>query len=125
MNYQEISDNNIDRFAALNDRIVKAIGGANDAVREADAAIKSAQAQISLSCSALQAEAQRTPDTGLRGDFEPIELDVGLGWCARVTLPQGKQRQLGNFDTKLEVQEWINRRSPAWLKKYRRSSGRR
>ena len=26
MNYQEISDINIDKFAALNDRIVKAIG---------------------------------------------------------------------------------------------------
>ncbi|MGA2494533.1 MAG: hypothetical protein ABSF67_16575 [Roseiarcus sp.] len=124
MNYQQISNVNIDRFAALSDRIVSAIAGANDAVLEADAAIKSAQAQISLSRSALQAEAQRTPDTGPRGDFEPLELDVGLGWCARVTLPQGKQRQLGNFDTELEVQEWISRRSSAWLKKYRRS-GRR
>jgi hypothetical protein len=121
MNYQQISNVNIDRFAALSDRIVKAIGGANDAVLEADAAIKSAQAQISLSRFTLLAEAQRTPDTGLRGEFEPIELEVGLGWCARVTLPQGKQRQLGNFHTELEVQEWINRRSSTWLKKYQRS----
>jgi hypothetical protein len=121
MNYQQISDVNTDRFAALSDRIVSAIAGANDAVREADAAIKSAQAQISLSRSVLQAKAQRTPDTGLRGDFEPIELDAGLGWCARVTFSQGKQRQLGNFHTELEVQEWINRRSSAWLEKYRRS----
>ena len=121
MNYQQISNVNIERFAALNNRIVSAIAGANDAVLEADSAIKNVQAQIGLSCSALQAAAQRTPDTGLRGDFEPLELDVGLGWCARVTLPQGKQRLLGNFDSELEVQEWINRRSSAWLKKYRRS----
>jgi hypothetical protein len=121
MNYQQISNVSVDRLAALSDRIVSAIAGANDAVQEADAAIKTAQMQISLSRSALQAEAQRTPDTGLKGDFEPLELDVGLGWCARVTLPQGKQRQLGNFDTELEVQEWIDRRSSAWLKKYRRS----
>jgi hypothetical protein len=121
MNYQQISNVNIDRFAARSDRIVSAIAGANDAVLEADAAIKSAQARISLSRSSLQAEAQKTPDTGLRGDFEPLELDVGLGWCARVTLPQGKQRQLGNFDTELEAQDWIHRRSSAWLRKYRRS----
>ena len=57
MNYQQVSDVNIDGFAALSDRIVSAIAGANDAVREADAAIKSAQAQISLSRSALQVEA--------------------------------------------------------------------
>ena len=124
MDYQQISNVNSDKFAALSDRKVGAIAGANDAAPEADAAIKSAQAQISLSRSPLQAAAQSTPDTGLRGDFEPLELDVGLGWCARVTLPQGKQRQLGNFDTKLEVQDWINRRSYAWLKKYRRSGGR-
>ena len=121
MNYQEISDINIDRFAALSARIVKAIGGANDAVREADAAIKSAQAQISLSRFVFQAEAQRTPDSGPSGEFESIASDSGVGWCARVTLPQGKQRRLGAFDTELEVQEWIDRRSSAWLKKYQRS----
>jgi hypothetical protein len=121
MNYQQISNVNIDRFAALNDRIVKAIGRANDAVREADAAIKSAQAQISLSRFALQAEAQRAPDAGRRGEFEPIELGVGLGWRVRVTLPQGRQRQLGDFHTELDAQESINRRSSAWLKKDQRS----
>ena len=52
--------------------------------------------------------------------FEPIELKVGQGWCVRVTLPQGKQPQLGNFDNEVEAQEWINRRSLAWLKKYKR-----
>ena len=124
MNYRQISDVNTDRFAALRDRIVSAIAGANDAVLEADAAIKSAHAQINLSRSRLLCEAERTPDTGLRGDFEPLELGVGLGWCARVTLPQGKQRRLGNFDTELEVQDWIHRRSTAWLKKFRRSGGR-
>lgn len=121
MNYQEISDIKINRFAALSDRIVKAIGGANDAVREADAAIKSARAQISRSRLVVQAGAQRTPDNGPRGEFESIESDSGVGWCARVTLPQGKQRRLGAFDTELEAQEWIDRRSSAWLKKYRRS----
>jgi hypothetical protein len=121
MNYQQISDINIDRFAALNDRIVKAIGGANEAVREADAAIKSAQAQIGLSRFVFQTEAERTPDTGPSGAFESVALDGGPGWCARVTLPQGKQRQLGNFDTEREAQAWINRRSSAWLKKYQRS----
>jgi hypothetical protein len=121
MNYQEISDINIDRFAALSERIVKAIGGANDAVREADAAIKSAQAQIRLSRFVFQAGAQKTPDNGPRGEFESIASDSGLGWCARVTLPKGKQRRLGAFDTELEAQEWIDRRSSAWLKKYQRS----
>ena len=121
MNYQEISDINIDRFAALSDRIVKAIGGANAAVREADAAIKSAQAQISRTRSVFQAGAQRTPGNGPEGVFESIASDSGLGWCARVTLPQGKQWRLGAFDTELEAQEWIDRRSSAWLKKYQRS----
>ena len=121
MNYQEISDINIDRFAALSARIVKAIGGANDAVREADAAIKSAQAQISLSRFVFQAEAQRTPDSGPSGEFESIASDSGEGWCARVTLPQGKQRRLGAFDTELEAQKWIDRRSSAWLKKCQRT----
>jgi hypothetical protein len=120
MNYQEISDIKINRLAALSDRIVKAIGGANDAVREADAAIKSAQAQISLSRFVFQAEAQRAPDSGPRGQFESIASDSGVGWCARVTLPQGKQRRLGAFDTELEAQEWIDRRSSAWLRKYQR-----
>ena len=121
MNNQQVSSDNRGRFAALSDRIVRAIADANGAMLEADAAIKSAQTQISLSCFTMEAEAEKTPDTGLRGDFEPLELGVGLGWCARVTLPQGKQRRVGNFHTELEVQEWINRRSSAWLKKYRRS----
>ena len=53
--------------------------------------------------------------------FEPIELKVGQGWCVRVTLFQGKQPQFGNFHTEVEAQEWIRRRSLAWLKKYERS----
>jgi hypothetical protein len=105
MNYQENSDINIDRFVALSDRVIKAIGSANEAVLEADAAIKSAQVQISLSRLALQAEAERVPDIRPRGEFEPIELEVGRGWCVRVTLPQGKQPQLGNFHTEVEAQE--------------------
>ncbi|MGD1038157.1 MAG: hypothetical protein ABR878_13470 [Roseiarcus sp.] len=35
--------------------------------------------------------------------FESIELTVGQGWCVRVTLPQGKQPQLGNFHTEIEA----------------------
>ena len=59
MNYQQISDINIDRFAVLSDRINKAIGSANDAVLEADAAIKSAQESISLSRLALETKVDR------------------------------------------------------------------
>jgi hypothetical protein len=59
MNYQQISDINIDRFAVLSDRINKAIGSANDAVLEADAAIKSTQEYISLSRLALEAKVDR------------------------------------------------------------------
>ena len=54
--------------------------------------------------------------------FEPIELKVGQGWCVRVMLPQRKQPQLGNFRTEVEAQEWIKRRSLAWLRKYERCS---
>ncbi|MGD1038156.1 MAG: hypothetical protein ABR878_13465 [Roseiarcus sp.] len=57
MNYQQISDVNIDRFAVLSDRINKAIEIANEAVLEAHAAIKSAQMQIILSRLALEAKA--------------------------------------------------------------------
>jgi hypothetical protein len=53
-------------------------------------------------------------------EFEPVELKVGQGWCVRVTLLQGKQPQLGNFHTEVEAQEWVKRRSLAWLKKYER-----
>ncbi|MFZ1962133.1 MAG: hypothetical protein WAU78_01455 [Roseiarcus sp.] len=53
-------------------------------------------------------------------EFEPVELTVGQGWCVRITLPQGKQPQLGNFRTEVEAHEWIKRRSLAWLKKYER-----
>jgi len=59
MNYQQISDINIDRFAVLSDRINKAIGSANDAVLEADAAIKGAQEYISLSRLALETKVDR------------------------------------------------------------------
>ena len=59
MDYQQISDINIDRFAVLSDRIIKAIGSANDAVMEADAAIKSAQVQISLSRLALETKVDK------------------------------------------------------------------
>jgi hypothetical protein len=54
-------------------------------------------------------------------EFEPVELTVGQGWCVRVTLPKGKQPQLGNFHSEVEAQEWIRRRSLAWLKKYERA----
>jgi hypothetical protein len=54
-------------------------------------------------------------------EFEPIELKVGSGWYVRVTLPRGRQPQLGNFNTEVEARKWIKRRSSAWLKKYQRS----
>ena len=57
MTYQQISDVNIDKFAALSDRINKAIEIANEAVLEAHAAINSAQMQIILSRLALEAKA--------------------------------------------------------------------
>jgi hypothetical protein len=70
MNYQQISDINIDRFAVLSDRINKAIGSANDAVLEADAAIKSAQVQISRSRLALEAKVDR------QVHWDPIKLTL-------------------------------------------------
>ena len=70
MNYQQISDINIDRFAVLSDRINKAIGSANDAVLEADAAIKSAQVQISRSRLALEAKVDR------QIHWDPIKLTL-------------------------------------------------
>ena len=70
MNYQQISDINIDKFAVLSDRINKAIENANEAVLEAHAAINSAQEYISLSRLALEAKADR------QAHYDPIKLTL-------------------------------------------------
>ncbi len=48
--------------------------------------------------------------------FEPVEMMIGVGWYVRVTLPKGRQPQLGGFNTEAEAVSWIKRESADWLK---------
>jgi hypothetical protein len=49
-------------------------------------------------------------------EFEPVALKDRGGWCVRALLPNGKELNLGGFNTVLEAKEWIVRKSAAWLK---------
>ena len=51
-------------------------------------------------------------------EFEPVEMKIGSGWYVRVTLPGGRQPQLGSFSSEAEALEWIKHKAPAWLKEY-------
>jgi hypothetical protein len=50
--------------------------------------------------------------------FEPVEMMIGVGWYVLVTLPKGRQPQLGGFQTEAEAVAWIKRESATWLKEY-------
>ena len=43
---------------------------------------------------------------------------IGVGWYVLVTLPKGRQPQLGGFQTEAEAVAWIKRESATWLKEY-------
>jgi len=51
-------------------------------------------------------------------EFEAVEMMIGRGWYVLVKLPQGPQPQLGGFNSQAEAQDWIARKSAAWLKDY-------
>ncbi len=48
-------------------------------------------------------------------EFEPVVAKTG-GWCVRALLPNGKELNLGGFNSEPEAIEWIARKSLAWLK---------
>ena len=54
-------------------------------------------------------------DLKTKVEFAPVKK-AGSGWCVRVVLPNGKELDLGGFDTEFEAREWIVRKSAAWLK---------
>lgn len=49
-------------------------------------------------------------------EFEPLQMGNRVGWYVRVTLPNGKQPNLGGFKTEAEAREWIARELAHWLK---------
>jgi hypothetical protein len=51
-------------------------------------------------------------------EFRPTEMKSHLFWYVQVVFHDVPPLQLGGFKTEEEAQDWITRKSDAWLKAY-------
>jgi hypothetical protein len=48
--------------------------------------------------------------------FKPCSLKDGSAWYIETTWPNGEVESIGGFQSESEIDDWIARKSPAWLK---------
>jgi hypothetical protein len=48
--------------------------------------------------------------------FKPCSLKDGSAWYIEITWPNGEVESIGGFQSESEIDDWIARKSPAWLK---------
>ena len=50
--------------------------------------------------------------------MKPCSLKDGSAWYIELTWPDGRVEHIDSFQSESEIDDWISRKSDAWLKAY-------